>query len=281
MARTGGLFGAPREWARDLAIATGIGAFLGVIGPFGSFNGGSLELRLFYWIANLWIGFVLLSIIVRLSLRAGTRLDLPVWFALPVGVAIGALPLGATVAVFSALAWPPNHGRIADFLAWYGQTLAISEPCAFGYFYLTGNRDRYSAMYDQGRRAAREAGSSAAAETVPAPEALAKSTYSPFLGRLPTRLGRDVLCLQMEDHYVRVHTLKGSDLVLIPLKQAVAELSAVEGLQVHRSWWVARAATTGAINEGRNLKLRLSNGMEVPVARAAIARLRASGWLEA
>ncbi len=60
MSKPQGLFGTPREWAQDLAIATGIGAFLGVIGPFGSFNGAGLEVRLFYWIANLWIGFIML-----------------------------------------------------------------------------------------------------------------------------------------------------------------------------------------------------------------------------
>jgi hypothetical protein len=278
MARTGGLFGTPREWAQDLAIATGIGAFLGVIGPFGSYNGGSLELRLFYWIANLWIGFILLSIIVRLTLKAGSRLDLPVWFALPIGVAIGALPLGAALAVFSALVWPGTGGRIGHFLVWYGETLAIAEPCAFGYYYLTGNRERYSVRYEAGRHAAR----ACAESQTPAPTTPADTPPDgALLNRLPARLGREVLCLQMEDHYVRVHTLKGSDLVLIPLKQAMAELADLEGLQVHRSWWVARGAVVGSTSDGRNLKLRLSNGMEVPVSRASIARLRASAWLEA
>ena len=44
---TQSLLGTPREWAKDLTIATVIGVFLGVIGPFGSYNGGSLELRVF------------------------------------------------------------------------------------------------------------------------------------------------------------------------------------------------------------------------------------------
>jgi DNA-binding LytR/AlgR family response regulator len=83
----------------------------------------------------------------------------------------------------------------------------------------------------------------------------------------------------MEDHYVRAHTDQGSDLVLLPLKAAVAELD-VEGLQVHRSWWVARAAVTTAVQDGRNLKLRLTNGLEAPVSRASIAALRQAGWLE-
>ncbi|MFV4649348.1 LytTR family DNA-binding domain-containing protein, partial [Mycobacterium tuberculosis] len=63
-----------------------------------------------------------------------------------------------------------------------------------------------------------------------------------LLDRLPPRLGRNLLCLRMEDHYVRAHTDRGSDLLLMPLKAAVAELGEVEGMQVHRSWWVARSA---------------------------------------
>jgi DNA-binding LytR/AlgR family response regulator len=99
-----------------------------------------------------------------------------------------------------------------------------------------------------------------------------------FLDRLPPRLGRTLLCLQMEDHYVRAYTDRGSELILLPLKAAVAELDGA-GLQVHRSWWVARAAVTGAVQDGRNLKLKLVNGLEAPVSRASIAALREAGWL--
>ena len=100
-----------------------------------------------------------------------------------------------------------------------------------------------------------------------------------FLDRLPPRLGRDLLCLQMEDHYVRAYTARGSDLVLTPLKEAIAELGAVDGLQVHRSWWVARAAVAEPLVRGRSVALRLTNGVEAPVSRAQVARLRAAGWL--
>ncbi len=83
----------------------------------------------------------------------------------------------------------------------------------------------------------------------------------------------------MEDHYVRAHTARGSDLILIPLKEAMAELEGVDGLQVHRSWWVAREAVAEPLTSGRNLTLRLTNGLEAPVSRASIARLKAAGWL--
>jgi DNA-binding LytR/AlgR family response regulator len=101
------------------------------------------------------------------------------------------------------------------------------------------------------------------------------------LEQLPLRLGQRLICLQMEDHYVRVHTDTGSELVLSPLKDAIDALSGVEGLQVHRSWWVAREAVVRPLRRGRQVELELANGLLAPVSRASIARLKAAGWLTA
>jgi len=101
-----------------------------------------------------------------------------------------------------------------------------------------------------------------------------------FLARLPPRLGRDLLCLQMEDHYVRAHTSTGSDLILIPLHQAVAELQGLDGLQVHRSWWVSRGAVVAVERDGRSVRLKLRNGVCAPVSRRAVAALKAAAWID-
>jgi hypothetical protein len=269
MTETPSLFGTPREWAIDLAIMTAAGVFFGLIGPFGTFYGAPVELRVAYWVANTWIGFIVISLIVRLSMRASIRLDLPVWFALAMGVAIGAVPLSIGLAYFAAWMWPPNHGQLSSLFQQYGQVLAISEPFSFGYYFLADRGWRGTVSRARLERAA------------PPPAGPAVDPGGGFLSRLPPRLGRDLLCLQMEDHYVRAHTAAGSDLILTPLKDAIAELAAVEGMQVHRSWWVARAAVVQPVSDGRNLSLRLSNGLSVPVSRASIARLRAAGWLDA
>ena len=268
MSQPASLFGTPREWVIDLAVTTAIGVFLGVIGPFGSYYGGGLELRVVYWIVNACLGFMVISMTVRLSIRAAIRLDLPIWFALAAGVAVGALPLDLILGVFSAWFWPPNHGRLSSLLIQYGQILAISEPFSFAYYFLVGRGWRPEWAWTR------------AALLDPADGQCPSEPGGGFLDRLPPRLGRDLLCLQMEDHYVRAHTAKGSDLVLTPLKDAVAELGGTDGLQVHRSWWVARDAVAEPLASGRNLSLRLRNGLEVPVSRASVAKLRAAGWLD-
>jgi hypothetical protein len=271
MSETPSLAGTPREWAIDLAIMTAIGVFLGVIGPFGSFNNPDVAARIAYWVANIWIGFIALSTVVRLAAAGAMRFDLPVWFVIAVGVAVGALPLALGLRYFSAWVWPPNHGRMTPLFTQYVQTLALSEPLSFAYYFLV----------DRGWRGAAKRRWTAAPDPAPASRAAVAGVGAVFLDRLPPRLGRDLLCLQMEDHYVRAHTARGSDLILTPLKDAIAELGATEGLQVHRSWWVARAAVAAPVTSGRNLALRLSNGLDVPVSRASVAKLRAAGWLGA
>jgi DNA-binding LytR/AlgR family response regulator len=88
-----------------------------------------------------------------------------------------------------------------------------------------------------------------------------------------------VLCLQMEDHYVRVHTSTSSRLVLMTLSQAMAIVEKADGLQVHRSWWIARKAVVRTVAHGRNLRLELVNGAMAPVSRSAVAAVRAAGWI--
>ena len=268
------LSGTPREWAQDLGLATLIGVFLGVIGPFGSFYGGPIELRIPYWIVNLWIGFVILALTTRLSIRGATRFDVPVWFALSAGVALGSMPLCLTLSFFSAWFWPGAHGRFDHFREMYGQTLVISEPLAFGYYWLGARKGHNPPLIGQP--------SSPPSPIVSVEAPPSQPPTGLFLDRLPARLGRELIALQMEDHYVRAHTNRGSDLILTPLKDAIAELEGplgMEGMQVHRSWWVARGAVETSAPNGRNLVLRLKNGIEAPVSRTSVAKLKAAGWI--
>jgi hypothetical protein len=80
--------------------------------------------------------------------------------------------------------------------------------------------------------------------------------------------------------YVRVHTARGSSMVLATFAQAIAALGGSPGLRVHRLWWVAEAAVAGVAADGRNLRLVLTNGLAAPVARASVAAVRQAVWLE-
>ena len=247
------LFGDRREWARELATAAAAGLFLGLVGPFGSYLNRSRLAVLGYWVGTLLLGAILFGLTLRPAVRLAPRLGVPRLAALAAATVLAAIPMSLLCHAIAMDLWPAPIRRIG-LLVWYGQTLLISAPLACGYA-MTVGPPRPSVK---------------AAEPPPQPS----DTRSDLLSRLPPQLGRELLALQMEDHYVRAHTSRGSVLILIPLRQAVAELAGIPGMKVHRSWWVARDAVTGAVQDGRNLRLRLKNGLEAPVSRMHVAAVR-------
>ncbi|WP_439534217.1 LytTR family DNA-binding domain-containing protein [Polymorphobacter sp.] len=99
-----------------------------------------------------------------------------------------------------------------------------------------------------------------------------------------TRLKRPVgpLCmLKAEQHYLRVVGDHGEDLILYRISDAVREVSAhVDGLQVHRSFWVAQRAVSHSERDARGLALRLHNGILVPVSRSCRAEVIRAGFAQ-
>jgi DNA-binding LytR/AlgR family response regulator len=89
-----------------------------------------------------------------------------------------------------------------------------------------------------------------------------------LIGRIPLAQRGRILCLAMEDHYVRVHTDRGSALVLLRLSDAIAEAeAATPGRQVHRSWWVSDEAVERFERAGRTGQVHLQGGIRVPVSQ--------------
>lgn len=89
-----------------------------------------------------------------------------------------------------------------------------------------------------------------------------------LLERVQDRLGQDLIRVSSRDHYVEVTTAVGSELILMRFSDALNELADAEGLQVHRSQWVARNAVSDMVKTEGRVELRLSNGDLVPVSRS-------------
>jgi hypothetical protein len=100
-----------------------------------------------------------------------------------------------------------------------------------------------------------------------------------FLARLPVKLqGAEIYAVEAEDHYLRLHTSLGQDLILLRLADAIAELEGLEGAQTHRSWWVAKTAVASVERGDGRATLTLTDGAEVPVSRGFAKQLRSAGW---
>ena len=60
---------------------------------------------------------------------------------------------------------------------------------------------------------------------------------------------------------------------------AMAELDGVDGVQVHRSYWVARKAVEGAVRRNGRHYVTLIDGSEVPVSRSYRRNAESAGLI--
>ncbi|MDH7974600.1 LytTR family DNA-binding domain-containing protein [Sphingomonas sp. AR_OL41] len=246
--------------ARAVIAATIAGAILGLAGPFGSYLNGSAEYRLAYWVISMWFGVVVYGAAVVSIVPVAGRSEIPPWMVGVFLIVIASIPQAIATRMLALWFWPDLARIRIGPLVWYLQVLLVAELLVLGYARWTGLLQLPSSP-----------------ATLTADEA--SDDDASIWTLLSPRLGRDILCLAMEDHYVRVHTPLGAELLLMPMARAVAGLSGIEGMRVHRSWWVARAAVTRIEGQSRAMRLHLVNGMVVPVARRAVADLRAGGWI--
>ncbi|MGB7655391.1 MAG: LytTR family DNA-binding domain-containing protein [Novosphingobium sp.] len=252
-----------RKMVIDLSIMTGLGVLLALVGPFGTFN-LPFALRLVYWVVLGLGGYACYRPIASAAIRLGQALDLPEAAAWVAACLIATVPMTLIVWTVGGLSRPFALPSLDTAITQYGYVLVIGGMVT-GVFYLFERRAPTTAA---------PIIAAAGADAGDAPEPQPR-----FLERIPHRLGPDLIALQMEDHYLRIHTRLGSDLILMRMRDAVAELDGIDGAQVHRSWWVARSAVTRTERDGRSIKLMLDGGLEVPVSRDAAADLKAAGWL--
>lgn len=97
-----------------------------------------------------------------------------------------------------------------------------------------------------------------------------------LINRLPIKYRHaTIYAIKSEDHYLRIYTSIGDELILYRFGDALKDLEGIEGVQTHRSWWVA----LDAINEnqkdyGKNFYL-LKNQIKVPISRSFTKGLKA------
>jgi DNA-binding LytR/AlgR family response regulator len=238
-----------------LLVCTLAGLFLAFIAPFGTADAG-IGMRLLYWVGIVNIGG-LLGWGIGLLVLKWRRLEGRRWLqALTVAL------LMTPPAILVVWAW--SRLLLPD--------VSLASPVDYALPVLVISL----AMSAINALAASQPGQA----TTQTEAAVRPPASSRFLTRLPERLrGSDLYAVQAEDHYLRLHTSRGSDLILCRLADAVAELEGLDGLQTHRSWWVAREAVTAVAKADGRAVLTLASGAEAPVSRTALPKLREQGWL--
>ena len=259
---------------------------VGFLGPFGTYLEANFLSRVGTWWALLMGAYVLVRPSVALWRVVAQSAALPQGTLVFWGVVVSSFPLATLWTWVSAHSFGALNG--------YTGLLPFALLCALAVLAVTWWSEKAEARLSVGGD---NSGPAPADARSPAPneaEQTSRSVQGPVVGtsrgetlgthpRLASRLGADfqppIIAAQSEDHYVRVHGTKGSELVLMRLRDAIAELDGIEGEQVHRSWWVARDAVSSVERAGRSLQLRLTNGLTVPVARESAERLQRNGFL--
>ncbi|MBL8655838.1 MAG: LytTR family transcriptional regulator DNA-binding domain-containing protein [Altererythrobacter sp.] len=251
---------------RGLVIATLAGLLMAFVGAFET-DLLPLLPRLAYWLVIMESG-ALIGIGASTGIRVWGRLAAS---PLAEGVAITtliALPLTlvatGTTALFFGTRGFATQGALVMFVAVFVITGAITAI-------------NYASKPDiPGDSSVAKARTDSIDTVCPVPEAPSPPR---LVERLPAYLrGAPILALEAEDHYVRVHTAVGSELLLLRLTDATAELDGLAGARTHRSWWVARDAVRSAKRGDGRGELELANGVTAPVSRSALSLLRREGW---
>ncbi|MDZ4776727.1 MAG: LytTR family DNA-binding domain-containing protein [Alphaproteobacteria bacterium] len=243
---------AVEHW-RTFAAAAVVGVFLALVGAFGTQTAPLLP-RTLYWL-TLMIGGSVVGVIVGAVTSRRPRLD-------ENSVLRWAVIATAVTLLLTLFVWWLTGlmfaGRGPDTLPYFlGVTAIVTAPVTALMMVLNNPGPA----------------THAAPSGAPAPRVR-------FLERLPPKLmGAVIHAVEAEDHYLRLHTSKGADLILCRLADAIAELEGVEGAQVHRSWWVAREAVTEVKRTDGRVTLVIPGGVETPVSRPNVKALKEAGWI--
>lgn len=245
-----------REWRSlltnpvALTVMGGVAALLTIIGPFGTDMRLHLLPRFGYWLAMVVLTYLVGLGVNRVlerwtrSMHATARVMI---VGLATGIAVTPVVTALNLLTFgyfpSADEWPPLLLQVL------GSAVVITL------------------MF----------------EVLPEPGGSAGTTTTEAGPALMDRLALDkrgaLLSLSSEDHYTRIRTARGEELVLLRLADAIREAAPTQGLQVHRSHWVALKAVTAARRDGDRAILTLSDGTEIPVSRANVPVIREAGLL--
>lgn len=264
-----------REWPGAKRICLHVFSFMVTVallvylGPFGTWASLSVPDRLLFWMmtvgTNWLVGYIVFSVTIREFQTRGW----PVWAGLVLAGLVTALPGTSTVWLVVALYLDYQPSDVSGLVRLYAQVFVLHLIIGSLTFHLTEKTLR--------RREADVEPSPPGERAGAAPRTTSEAA---LFARLSARSRAELLHLRMQDHYVEVHTAAGSELLLLRFRDALREVANVDGLQVHRSHWVARGAVAGVERRGDGrIVLRLVNGSKVPVSRSFAPVLKTEGWI--
>ena len=243
-----------RRAAAELALLLATGLFMGAIGPYGT-GGFPPGVGYLYWILCI-VGGGIFGIAIDAAL--GRRIA-SFWPRLAVN-SILMTPAVTLLVVGVGVLLARQPATLSRYLGLLWQVLVICVPVM--------------ALRALAWRGVRTVVQTRTIVAPPLPEAEAAFRRRLSAKRRTARL----IAVEAYDHYLRVHTDAGAELVTMRFADALEELAGVHGFRTHRSWWIAADAIQ-TVRWRRGVgEARLAGDLTAPVSRTHAPALKEAGW---
>lgn len=240
------LIRSPRLWATFAIVV----AIFVATGPSGTIEGMGLAERAAFWTLLHAAAWAVAIAIITLG---------EIWLGAHISSTLALLTINAVIAT-------PFVAAAVELVRWswlgltpttlsYGSQLAVCLPLSILFSLLTH-------MTMSARPPAPEP-PQLTEVSAPIPQ-----VPPPLLARLKPDIRGPILHLTVQDHYTVVTTARGRQLILLRFSDALGELGTTDGLQTHRSHWVAADHVAGLEKAGGRAVIRLKSGTAVPVSRS-------------
>lgn len=224
---------------RTLLVMAAVALAVGLAGPFGTYAALPLLWRLVYWFL-----VVVVSAMVAFIIEPMVEHVVSGWHRTPREIAV----IGAFTLVFT------------PFLMLLNQMFQrpVVAPGGLGYLATC------VALVGTVIRFLRNVVEAAVPEPPPPPAVPVPA----LLRRIGLEGGARIVSISVDDHYVEVRDSTGAlHRLLMRFSDAVAEAEGLDGILLHRSYWVARDQIAGRLRRGNRELVVLRDGTELPVSR--------------
>ena len=239
-------------------------------------SGYTVSERLLFWSTHIGLGLVSIFLASKL-IRPRLVRNTPPWLTILLTGLVGAAMLAPLYVLLEGLAPPrlevepddwldffamqgPIQSVIAEFLevapvfvaAWFAVNLPllVSRP----------------ELDDNSPGGPGGPGGGGSERPTPRQSPESEGGGSGFYSRLPRAIGRDIILVSSDMHYLHVYTTLGKCMILGTMRDAAEQLGD-NGLLVHRSHWVAHKHVSRLARRGRSWECVMSNDQRVPVSR--------------
>jgi len=273
----------------------GTGLFMAVLFALINAEGSvsaNLPVRLAQWLLNVFLALgILIFVHERLNQLTGLSRSRP-WVALVISGLAGSLlfsPLALAIDMLfgdtelQASSWPAWLRAWLDELAgavgsvtlvWLG----MNAPAILGLDFDGKRAQAQNRNPEPGKAESTEAATPGEPAPIPPkPEGETPpgdDTQNAFLELLPARIGRDIVWMKSELHYLRVVTTRGKALVLYNLGDAAECMPEEAGIMPHRSYWIAYDQVERLVSTDGRSELVMKDGTRIPLARRRRAEVR-------